>query len=326
MLTEETPTTDQTENTQPPKMHKPPPIFLHGVINYDKMIRSINEVAETEQFYTKSMANVIKITCLTPETYRTLIKHFKETDVYYHTYQLKEERAYRVVLKYLHHTTEIEDIRQDLLQQGHVARNIVNAHHRMTKGPLNLFFIDLEPAKNNKEVYKITAIQNKIIHIEPPRTNKNHIPQCAHCQQYGHMRRYCNRPYACVKCGGQHNSADCTKSRDTPAKCALCGGNHPSNYKDCECYHNIISDRNPHRNPPIIDNTQHTVETPQRPPQQPQQLRTYADVVNNRPQISDDPITTLTTFLGEFKNLFSQLIHQNSMILNMLTTLLNKAH
>jgi hypothetical protein len=78
------------------------------------MIRNINEVAETEQFYTKSMANnFVKITCLAPETYRGLIKHFKEMDFYYHIYQLKEERAYRVVLKYLHHTTEIEDIRQD---------------------------------------------------------------------------------------------------------------------------------------------------------------------------------------------------------------------
>jgi len=137
MLTEETPTTDQAENTHPPQIHKPPPIFLHGMINYDKMIHSINEVAETEQFYTKSMANnVIKITCLSTETYRTLIKHFKDTDVYYHTYQIKEERTYRAVLKYLHHTTEIEDIRQDLLQQRHVARNIVNARHRMTRNHL----------------------------------------------------------------------------------------------------------------------------------------------------------------------------------------------
>jgi hypothetical protein len=93
MLIEETPTSDQVANTKPTQMHKPPPIFLHGVIYYDKMMRSINEVAETEQFYTKSMANnVVKITCLTPETYRALIKHFKETEVYYHTYQLKEER------------------------------------------------------------------------------------------------------------------------------------------------------------------------------------------------------------------------------------------
>ena len=294
------------------------------------MIRSINEVAETEKFYTKRMANVIKVTCLTPDTYRTLIKHFRETNVYYHTYQMKEERAYRVVLKYLHHTTEIDDIRQDLLQHGHVARNIVNAHHRISKKPLNLFFVDLEPAKNNKEVYKITAIQNKIIHIEPPRTNKNYIPQCARCQQYGHTRSYCNRPYACIKCGGQHNSAECKKSRDTPATCALCGGNHPSNYKECESYHNI-SGRNPHRNPPTTETTQHTVDTPHRPPfqspsQQPQQLHTYVGVVTNQPPITDDPITTLTTLLGEFKNFFSQLLHQNSMILNMLTALLNKTH
>jgi len=126
--------------------------------------------------------------------------------------------------------------------------------------------MDLEPAKNNKEIYKFTAIQNKIIDLEPHRTNKNHIPQCTRCQHNGYTRKYCNRPYACVKCGGQHNSADCTKTRDTLAKCALCGGNHPSNYKRCECYHNIISGRNQHRNPPIIDTTQHTVVTLQRPP------------------------------------------------------------
>jgi hypothetical protein len=38
-----------------------------------------------------------------------------------------------------------------------------------------LFFIDLEPSENNKEVYKITALQNKIIQIEPPREKKNNI-------------------------------------------------------------------------------------------------------------------------------------------------------
>jgi hypothetical protein len=89
MLIDGPPNTAQAENTQPPK------IFLHGVIDYDKMVRIMNEVAETEQFYAKSMANnVIKITCLTPETYRTLIKHFKVTNLFYHTYQLKEERAF----------------------------------------------------------------------------------------------------------------------------------------------------------------------------------------------------------------------------------------
>ena len=116
------------------------------------MIRSIHEVAEIEQFYTKSMPNnVIKINCLAPETYRTLIKHFKETNVYYHTYQLKEEKAFRVVIKHLNHTTDLEEIRHELLQYGHVSRNIINARNRTTKEPLSMFFVDLEPGANNKK-------------------------------------------------------------------------------------------------------------------------------------------------------------------------------
>jgi len=78
----------------PPQNHKPPPIFIHGVISYDQMIKSIREVAEDEQYFTKSMSNnVIKLTSSAPNTYRSLIKHFKENGIFFHTYQLKEERA-----------------------------------------------------------------------------------------------------------------------------------------------------------------------------------------------------------------------------------------
>jgi len=155
-----------------------------------------------------------------------------------------------VVLKYLHHSTDVQDIRQELLEMGHSVRNIVNAHYRQIKETLNLFFVDLEPADNNKDIYDITAIQNKIITIEPPRVNKKHMPQCIRCQQYGHTRTYCNKPYACVKCGGPHSSSVCSKRKDRSAKCALCGGNHPANYNGCERYHNISRDFNPHRTPP----------------------------------------------------------------------------
>jgi len=58
--------------------------------------------------------NVMKVICTTPDTYRSLIKHFKHKGIYYLTYQLKEESANRMVLKYLHHTTEVSDIRQKL--------------------------------------------------------------------------------------------------------------------------------------------------------------------------------------------------------------------
>jgi hypothetical protein len=146
VLAQEASQADTEGKPLPPPLqnHKPPPIFIHGVINYDQMIKSIREVAEDEQYFTKSIANnVIKLTSYTLDTYRFLIKHFKENGIFFHTYQLKEERAYRVVFIYFHHSTDVKDIRQELLDMGHVARNIVNAHYRQTKGPLNLFFVDL---------------------------------------------------------------------------------------------------------------------------------------------------------------------------------------
>lgn len=316
-------------NPRPAKIQTPPPIFVHGVINYAEMIKRIRDVAEEEQYCTKSLTNnVIKIICTTPETYRKLVRYFTDNNIYYHTYQLKEERAYRVVIKYLHHSTNTEDIKQELYKLGHKVRNIINAQHRTTKEPLNIFFVDIEPADNNKEIYSIKALQNKIIQIEPPRVIKNSIIQCTRCQQYGHTKSYCNKPYVCVKCGGSHNTTDCKKSKETPAKCALCGGSHPANYKGCVHYHNLIKGNNKIKNntqrtiiPPVNTNTyrnniQHNSIT--------QQQMSYADASKMNTNQVEDTANTLTKFLEEFKGIFNQLLQQNSMVLNMLTMLMNK--
>jgi len=153
MLTEDSSLPEASEKPHPPHSSKPPPIFLHGVINYTEMIKSLTDVAEEEQFLTKCLTNnVIKLACSTSETNRAIIKHCKEQDIYYHTYQLKEDKAFRVVIKHLHYTTDPDDIKYELRTLGHEVRNIINVKHRQTKEPLNIFFIDLEPAKNNKNI------------------------------------------------------------------------------------------------------------------------------------------------------------------------------
>jgi hypothetical protein len=149
MLTEHSFHPESSEKPHPPQSSTPPPIFLHGVTNYSEMIKSLTAVAKEDQFLKKSLnINVTKLACSIPDTYRAII--------YYHTYQLKEDRAFRVVIKDLHYTTDLEDIVNELRILGHV-RNII-IKHRQTKEPLNIFFIDLEPAKNNKDIYEVKAI------------------------------------------------------------------------------------------------------------------------------------------------------------------------
>ena len=139
------------------------------------MMKSLTEAVEEEQFLTKSLTNnVIKIMCLTSDTYRKIVKHCKEKNIYYHTYQLKEERAFRVVLKHLHHSSDLEDIKQELCSQGHIVRNIINVKHRTTKEPLNIsilnqlqitrIFTPSRPSKTNLFILNHPIQQNKILH------------------------------------------------------------------------------------------------------------------------------------------------------------------
>jgi hypothetical protein len=322
-------TSEEIHATQ--KKDKPPPIFIHGVQNYEEMVKHIQLIAEQEQYITKSLANnVVKINCENPDTYRKMIKEFQAQNIYHHTYQLKEERAFRIVIRYLHHSTNLDSIKQELAELGHKVRNIINARHKITKEPLNLFFVELEPAPNNKTIYDITGLQNRIINIEPPRSNKSTFPQCTRCQNYGHTKTYCNRPYACVKCSGPHKTSDCTKTRDTPATCVHCGGDHPANYKGCEHYRKLSNKpANTTRriNPATpIHTTESYLRPPLAPTQKPPTHRSYAEITRPNLAPPENPTTILSKVLDEFKNLLQQLLQQNTLVLNMLTTLVNKLH
>jgi hypothetical protein len=54
-------------------------------------------------------------------------------------------------------------------------------------------------------------------------------------------------------------------------------------------------------------------------------MSTYAQITSpNRNNSNNDPDNKFFSFLLEFKNMFSQLLNQNSMILTILTTVINK--
>ncbi|KAK5643915.1 hypothetical protein RI129_007760 [Pyrocoelia pectoralis] len=283
-------------------IRKPPPIFIYGVTNYYKMIEELAQ----------------------------LITQLKSAKIVYHTYQIKDERAYRVVVRNLHHTIDIEEIKDELLKHGHTVRNITNIRHRISKDPLPMFVVELEPAQNNKQVYEIKYLNYQQIKIEPPR-KKTAIIQCTRCQAYGHSKGYCTKPYLCVKCGDEHQTAVCTKSKDSPATCALCRGPHPANYKGCRIYQQIQLNRNKtvyppstqaikNMNTPIIEQIGYNSNL---------NNLTYAQVaspnfINNQTQNTSTNDISLSQFLSKFETMFSQLMNQNSTMLNLLTTLVNK--
>lgn len=122
-----------------------------------------------------------------------------------------------------------------------------------------MFFVNIEPSLNNPKVKDIEFIYHTRVKIEDPKKT-NEIVQCTRCQQYGHTKNNCMRPYRCVKCAGEHKTTDCPKKdRNTPATCALCFGDHPANYKGCQVYKEIRARKTTwivnNKTKPVVQNT-----------------------------------------------------------------------
>ena len=141
--TEDSMNTTETVNTQrTQRIPPPPPIFIDDVIQ--TMIKSIEEDISKEDYKLKINNNHVKILPTNPDVYRKLTKLLKTLNANFHTYQLKQERSFRVVLRNIHHSVDLDELKFELLKIGHEVTNISNIRHRVTIYPLSLFFIDIK--------------------------------------------------------------------------------------------------------------------------------------------------------------------------------------
>lgn len=235
---------DPPSNQHTQRNSPPPPIFVDDVIDIQAMIKCIERDISKEDYNLKTINNKVKILPTNPDAYRRLTRLLKSSNANFHTYQLKQERPFRVVLRNIHHSADIDELKFELQKLGHEVINVSNIRHRISKDPLSLFFIDIKQKPNNKEIYNISRLMNSIVKFEPPLVKKE-IMQCKRCQRYGHTQKYCNHTFRCVKCAGTHPTDQCTKSPESPAKCIHCQGDHPANYKGCSAYKTLYSNKYP---------------------------------------------------------------------------------
>ena len=238
------PTDVQEVNSYISKINsKPPPIILYGIEDVNKLTELLENVVNKKDFTFKIInKNQLRVSCNTVETYKKIIKVVRENGLIGHTFNRKDKRPYRIVIRNLHHTTPISVIKETLESTGNIViGEIINAKYGPDRKPTSTFFATLEQGPSNKAAKNIKYIYYQSVVIEDPR-KRNSVVQCQKCQQYGHTKNYCMRPYRCVKCAQSHKTADCPKTdRNTPATCALCLGFHPANYKGCEVYKEILA-------------------------------------------------------------------------------------
>lgn len=228
---------------------------MSNVRDFNVLRAQVLAVTEKPAQFKAISNNDIKITTQSENDYRKIKKllsdikesesNNKDSTLYnmeYHTYQLKSERWYRVVIRGLPSSTDREEIKAAIEDHGHKVTNIINVHKKSTINNekiirhFPLFYVDLLQGKNNKDIYEIKNLLYCKVSIEPPKKLTG-IPQCTNCQQLGHTKNFCNRQAKCVKCAENHHTQQCQKPRNVMPTCALCGEKgHPASYKGCQVY------------------------------------------------------------------------------------------
>lgn len=230
---------DQKEATiQKPEQNKididrkPPPIVVTSIRDYQKFHLQLKKIIETPFTIKIIRSGTYKINTSDSNDYRNVTKALTESNTPWYSFEDKGSRPIKVMVKNLHHTCEVNSIVNDLQSQGLQAIEAFNKFKYKTNEPLNMFIVSFEASENIKKIYEIRSILNTLVSVEPIKHQKL-IPQCKHCQGFGHTKNYCNKTPRCVKCAGKHKSIECNNEHMDHPKCCNCGKNHPSTYRGC---------------------------------------------------------------------------------------------
>lgn len=310
----------QTRSTDP----KPPPLFVAGVADINPLVKVLEEIADKSFFLKVVSPSEIKIQAKTLELYDRIVEELRKRNTEFHSYQKKADRPFKVVLRNIHNSSDLDLLKKEIEALGHSVVKISNIRHRVTKSPLPMFYIDLVTKPNNKEIYSVEFLLNTKVKVEPPH-KKREIPQCTRCQRYGHTKNFCSRRARCVKCALDHLTIACPiKERTTNAKCVLCNGNHPANYRGCTVYKELQKNKFPPLREKVILDGQQTQTAELGQPSTSAPSTSYANAVRNgithqehQSSKSDD--------LGELKMMMKSLMEQMSTMLNLLTSIVSKS-
>ncbi|CAG4982592.1 unnamed protein product [Parnassius apollo] len=114
----DTESTDRINNTDKVYVPKPEPIFVTGVINVNSLKDVLNKFLKSDLYLMTTLrsGHVIKIIPKDIQTYKMIRENFIANNISHYTYQLKSERAYRVVLRGLHASENTTETRKNCMK------------------------------------------------------------------------------------------------------------------------------------------------------------------------------------------------------------------
>lgn len=318
--------TSPNKQTQKEKLEKPPPINIVGIPSYEKIKDILKSANITNFTITALNNNVWKVNTIDSNGYRSLSSTLNSIKIEWYTYENKNDRPNKVIIRGLHPTCTKEDIMEELKTKGFNPIDAVNIlkkerienSNKYNYRQLPIFRVTFHKDDSTEEIYKITNILKLKVKVEAFRPQTKLIPQCKRCQGFNHTKHYCQREARCVKCAGKHDTEECTFPKTIVPKCINCKGNHPASYRGCDVAKELQKIRNKNRllkDSPVVPRKEESQQLPsqlQRKIPNHKQTKTFSEVLipeTHKTSIPDN-ITILSEILRNMEKINRRLDSQ----------------
>lgn len=223
-----------------------PPIYIYNgkITEFTKLIRdSIPE----NSFAIKNLShNKFALMVSNLMEFKSILKILKEKNIEFFTRTPKEERIPSLILRGISHDfleeellLEINKLKLENVEISKIKKINTKIFFNARSGG-NAFLIQLTHNSNIQSLTSVAVLANQM--VTWGKIQRRGPIQCFNCQRFGHISRYCNRVYRCVKCNNDHNPGECALSADENGFnenvfCVGCGQTgHPASYRGCPKY------------------------------------------------------------------------------------------
>lgn len=221
-----------------PKKEKIPPIIFDSPKEWLLHSKALTGLM-TGQLKAVSTPLSMRILPDNEEDYRVIQSYLQSKGVAFHTYQLPKDKEVKVVIRGVPFHIPLDDVSEELKTSGHDVVKVARLTTRDGKETPTLL-ICLKRGPEVRKIYDLTNLFYCRVEVTHYVTRRG-LPQCHRCQRFGHSSRYCTRQHRCVKCGADHDTAVCEKTKEEQPTCPNCKGQHPANYRGCPYYKQLMA-------------------------------------------------------------------------------------
>ncbi|GFR17749.1 uncharacterized protein TNCT_11731 [Trichonephila clavata] len=207
--------TNLDQTSVPVAVKVTPSIMLKYQSNYNLILQEIQRTYLTST--NKLTGEYIKINAATLDDHRLITDYLTSKKEQYYLISL---RPLKIVLQGLPISTDTQEIKTDLENQGYIIEKVTQLTKSRTKFKLPIFMVELKKSPNTPDNKDLKTCCYMMITVDSFRKRPG-ANQCYNCNFFHHSSKNCHINMRCQKCGKPHKTNECPikekKSQTRPA-------------------------------------------------------------------------------------------------------------